>query len=662
MKTKVFFIIACAIFFIDVNAQNTFPSTGAAGIGTTSPNSSSLLEVKSTTKGVLIPRMTLTQRNAIASPATSLLIYQTNSTPGFYYYNGSAWTAVSSKGANTTLSNLVAPTSINMDLLPSSTNTINLGSGTQLWKNVYFDTIHFGDGSTQSNALWKKKGSVAYYNSGNVGIGTSTPSAKLEITGDAVVNGITVGRGLNGTAGDVAIGNLALSSNNGGYQNTAVGDAALQSNTTGGYNVGVGLGALQANTGGFSNTAVGQRAMYANTTGGDNTACGQNALYSNLEGTSNIAIGYQSLFSSTYGVDNNAIGYQSMYSNVNGHYNVADGYKAFYDNTTGIENVAIGYYALAGSKSGVYLTAVGPNAGVSDTAFSFSSAFGYDATITASNQVRIGDSYTTSIGGFTDWSNISDGRVKKNIKQNVPGLAFINKLQPITYNLDLDAADNIIQRHPGSSSDGEFVQPAAQENVARLAKEKIVYTGFVAQDVEKAAKDLNYDFSGVDPAKNDKDLYGLRYSDFVVPLVKAVQELDSIQNLKFKNQNEEIAALKQQNENLQKQIEELKALIISNQLTANSQLTTVTSASLQQNIPNPFNQTTTINYTLPQTYSSAKIIVTDKGGRVLKEINVSAEGKGSLQLEASTLSAGAYQYSLYVDGKLIDTKQMALAR
>ena len=55
----------------------------------------------------------------------------------------------------------------------------------------------------------------------------------------------------------------------------------------------------------------------------------------------------------------------------------------------------------------------------------------------------------------------------------------------------------------------------------------MVYTGFVAQDVEKAARELNYDFSGVDAAKNDKDLYGLRYSEFVVPLVKAVQELSA---------------------------------------------------------------------------------------------------------------------------------------
>ena len=74
---------------------NTFPTSGSAGIGTLAPNSSSALDIVSTTKGMLVPRMTKTQRNAIAAPATGLLIYQTNSTPGFYYFTGSTWAAIS---------------------------------------------------------------------------------------------------------------------------------------------------------------------------------------------------------------------------------------------------------------------------------------------------------------------------------------------------------------------------------------------------------------------------------------------------------------------------------------------------------------------------------------------------------------------------------------
>jgi LAS superfamily LD-carboxypeptidase LdcB len=103
---------------------------------------------------------------------------------------------------------------------------------------------------------------------------------------------------------------------------------------------------------------------------------------------------------------------------------------------------------------------------------------------------------------------------------------------------------------------------------------------------------------------------------------------------------------------------------VSSQTAINGQQSAVINdaARLDQNIPNPFNHTTTINYTLPQKFNSAEIIVSDKAGKVLKEINISGSGKGSLKVDASTLSSGAYQYSLYVDGRLIETKQMMLAK
>lgn len=91
-----FIVVITVCFATGIYAQNTFPVTGAAGIGTTTPDNSSLLEIKSTTGGILIPRMTKAQRNGIVAPATGLLIYQTNNTPGFYYYNGNAWKAINS--------------------------------------------------------------------------------------------------------------------------------------------------------------------------------------------------------------------------------------------------------------------------------------------------------------------------------------------------------------------------------------------------------------------------------------------------------------------------------------------------------------------------------------------------------------------------------------
>ena len=61
------------------------------GIGTTTPDASSLLDITSSSAGILIPRMTETDRTNIASPATGLLVYQTNNTAGFWFYNGSSW-------------------------------------------------------------------------------------------------------------------------------------------------------------------------------------------------------------------------------------------------------------------------------------------------------------------------------------------------------------------------------------------------------------------------------------------------------------------------------------------------------------------------------------------------------------------------------------------
>ncbi|MFN4951996.1 MAG: hypothetical protein ACK5F0_10285 [Flavobacteriales bacterium] len=82
-----------------LNSSNIFNNGSSIGIGTVAPNASAALEVNSTTKGFLLPTMTQTQRNAISTPATGLLIYQSDNTPGFYYYNGSAWTAIAGAAA-----------------------------------------------------------------------------------------------------------------------------------------------------------------------------------------------------------------------------------------------------------------------------------------------------------------------------------------------------------------------------------------------------------------------------------------------------------------------------------------------------------------------------------------------------------------------------------
>jgi hypothetical protein len=165
----------------------------------------------------------------------------------------------------------------------------------------------------------------------------------------------------------------------------------------------------------------------------------------------------------------------------------------------------------------------------------------------------MGNSATGQYWAYANWTNISDGRYKKNIKEDVPGLAFINKLRPVTYTLDATRLDNFLHKNQSKEKQMSVAAKSIMDKALK-EKEKIIYTGFVAQDVEKAAKEIGYDFSGVDAPKNENDLYGLRYAEFVVPLVKAVQE----QQQQIETQKSIIEELKSQNAEMLKRIEALE--------------------------------------------------------------------------------------------------------
>lgn len=163
MKRRLGLLITFVAFnAIHAFSQNTFPANGSTGIGTVNPSSSALLEVKSTTQGVLIPRMKKAQRDAIVSPATGLLIYQTNVTAGFYYYNGSSWHPISGAGANTTLSNLASGVAVNQGLTPDTDNSHDLGIGTMRWRDAYFGGTGFFNQGEFSSSL--KIGNTAIAN------------------------------------------------------------------------------------------------------------------------------------------------------------------------------------------------------------------------------------------------------------------------------------------------------------------------------------------------------------------------------------------------------------------------------------------------------------------------------------------------------------------
>ena len=187
-------------------------------------------------------------------------------------------------------------------------------------------------------------------------------------------------------------------------------------------------------------------------------------------------------------------------------------------------------------------------------------------------------------------------------------------------------------------------------------KEKKVYTGFVAQEVEAAANKLGYDFSGVHKPENNKDLYGLSYSEFVMPLVKSVQQLSKM------NDEKDIKI-----DALQKQIDELKAIVLSGTTSLLSQQhlesnTKSTIGFLKQNVPNPFTNSTTINYYLSVNNGNVYINFYNTTGILVKSVKLNGNGSGTIQLKTNELSSGTYQYALMIGNNIIDSKKMILAK
>jgi trimeric autotransporter adhesin len=236
------------------------------------------------------------------------------------------------------------------------------------------------------------------------------------------------------------------------------------------------------------------------------------------------------------------------------------------------------------------------------------------------------------------------------VTENVPGLEFINQLRPVTYNLDVTGINKFLHPAPLKSRDGKTIAPSPGDATAVTQKEKEIHTGFIAQEVEVIAKKINYDFSGVDAAKSDKDLYSLRYSDFVVPLVKAVQELSKT--------NDSLTALI---DTLQSQVNEIRQQIGNLKKGSTSGIMN-DAPVLKQNAPNPFNNNTVINYYIPAGTNNAQIIISDINGQNLANVVIGGKGSGQITVTAGTLVAGDYIYSLIVDGRKVDTKKMVLVK
>ncbi|MBK9981944.1 MAG: hypothetical protein IPP15_05880 [Saprospiraceae bacterium] len=213
---KTFLFVALWLVFSLTPFYNSSAQGVSINTDNSAPDASSILDVKSTTGGMLIPRMTSAQRTGIASPATGLIVYDTD-TQSFWFRDATAWK--------------------------------NLLSGTSGWSlsgNVAGSSDFIG--TTNNQSLLLKANNLQ--------------AGKIDLPGNNTYWGVNAGL-----------------SNTTGSSNTSIGVDALRSNTSGNDNTAIGLDALYSNNTGSNNTATGWNALRTNSSGNNNTAIGLDALY-----------------------------------------------------------------------------------------------------------------------------------------------------------------------------------------------------------------------------------------------------------------------------------------------------------------------------------------------------------------------------------------------
>jgi hypothetical protein len=282
--------------------------------------------------------------------------------------------------------------------------------------------------------------------------------------------------------------------------------------------------------------------------GGDNAFFGSGAGSSNTIGQYNVIIGSLAGDSKTGGDLNTIVGWaagraaghlptyngNTFFGAQAGQFttdgpNTFLGEKAGQFNTLGTLNLFIGNSSGDTNTTGTQNTTIGYFSDVSSNNLQNATAVGYNTIVNASNKVRIGNAAVTVIEGQVAFTNASDRRLKKDIQDLNTGLDFVQKLRPVSYHMK------------------------------NLSDDRINW-GFIAQEVEEIVGNEN----AILTVGGDKDrTLGLRYTDFVAPLVKAVQE-----------QQKEIEDLQSKLSANQKQIAELEASI-QNLKTQNTQISSM---------------------------------------------------------------------------------------
>ena len=476
-KIQLFFFLLIAF---TIHAQNNI------GIGTNTPNPNAKLDISSTTKGLLIPRMSSTQRITLAGTLgmsdEGMIVYDTDLQKFFYWdknigfsgnwnqlrpgslSDGKIWigdatnTAVEqSLSGDITLSNTGVTTievnavqGTDISLTGESNGYVMQFNGTD-WipvdpTSLSVSNIYTANGSITGNRTVTMAANNLNFNStngnfiyntsgtGKMGIGGTPSTYKLELfNSDALLNSVRVGLGAGNISTNTAVGSDALNSNTSGGSNVANGFQTLYLNSNGSGNVATGYSALYSNSTGSYNIANGYEALYTNSSGDDNVAIGGFTLNSNSIGSRNLAIGTRSLYINNTGNNNTAYGAYSLTGNTTGNNNVAIGDSTLYKNSTTNNNTAIGSAALRYNTSGFQNVALGSGSGTINTTGSNNTYLGYNSN---SGLGLTGLSNATAIG-----ANAIVGQSNAIVLGNNANVGIGTSTPNTSANLDVTASD-----------------------------------------------------------------------------------------------------------------------------------------------------------------------------------------------------------------------------
>jgi len=458
-------------------SENIFAQSLAINTDGTAANSSSILDIKSTEKGILIPRMTKAQKNAIASPATGLMIYQASpDSAGFQYYDGTRWNWLSFMN---TVDTLVWKTGGN-----TGTDTSRHFIGTKDAMPLRFKQNNQWLGQLNANNrnyfIGRGTGQRLTTGSGNTAFGDSSLTA-ITIHNEMTAYGYRALK-KNTNLFNSAFGAYALENNLNGFSNTALGFQSQYNTKNGNFNLSAGAYSQLNDTLGLWNTALGAFALYQNKTNQYNTAVGTASLYNAglniggpFDGGYNTGVGVFSGYNITSGYSNTVIGVSSGTNLISGNGNTAIGAYALNTNRRGSGHVAIGYFALFNDTSA---NTFYPNVAIGNGSLrSNISGYGNTATGTFSGYFNNSGILNTFMGFGTENNNFSNtttvGALAMADTNNAVILGSINGINDATADVNVGIGTtkpvhslHVVNTNP---NDGGWAQGIMVENTSPIA-------------------------------------------------------------------------------------------------------------------------------------------------------------------------------------------------